>query len=95
MSNSCPFPMYDVHISASAEGCAVAHEDACATLSAALLSASQWADRLERGDYEVVRVTVTDLKGGIVAAFGRDEPWENLRAVGRFASKWEKSIETT
>lgn len=84
MSSLCPFPMYEVHISASAEGCTVAHETACATLSAALLSASQWADRLERGDYEVVRVSVTDLKGGIVAAFGRDELWENLRAVGRF-----------
>ena len=84
MPDICPFPMYEVHISASAEGCTVAHETACATLSAALLSASQWADRLERGDYEVVRVSVTDLKGGIVAAFGRDESWENLRAVGRF-----------
>ena len=84
MSNLCPFPMYEVHVSASAEGRTVAHETACATLSAALLTASQWADRLERGDYEAVRVTVTDLKGGIVAAFGRDEPWENLCAVGRF-----------
>ena len=84
MSRLFPFSIFEVHISASAEGCTVAHETACATLSAALLSASQWADRLERGDYEVVRVSVTDLKGGIVAAFGRDESWENLRAVGRF-----------
>ena len=95
MPDICPLPMYEVHISASAEGCTVAHETACATLSAALLTASQWADRLECGDYEVARVTVTDLTGGIVAAFGRDEPWENLRSVGRFSSKWENSSETS
>ena len=92
MSDICPFPMYELNISASKEGRTVTHAVACATLSAALLSASQWADLLERGDYKAVRVTVTDLKGGTVAAFGRDESWENLRAVGRFSNKWEKSF---
>lgn len=61
MTNLCPFPMYEVHISASDEGHTVDLEDAFATLPEALVSASGWAGVLDCSDYEVVRVTVTDL----------------------------------